>query len=373
MNKPICSLFLAFCLVLGTSFTGCGISEQVESSEMTENVTQAPSNPTVEESTESSTEEPTEEPTELPTEPAEKLELADDVHTFYHKGETIDLYCGEVELELVSWHSDNPEVAIVSGGTVVAMGRGTAKIYAEYETQQVICEIVCVADPNEPMPYVDPDILHAPVLKLPDVSEESCHYYDDAAFIGDSVSYTLSQWESMYDQLGDATFLVRGAFGLENSLTGRMKLFYRGAEVSPEQAVADSGVKKIFVMMGTNDVGRFGIEETLKLWDTFLGRILEKSPDLEIHIQSCTPIWTDAQVGNFTNELFDEYNAALEAYAEERGYGFVDVAPYFKDHTNGMAKIYCGDFFVHMSYEGTAAWAKVLKAYAAEQMQGETE
>lgn len=367
----VCTLLILICLVA----SGCGntdLSSQA-TTVPTEIATVPPTEAPTEAPTEPPTAPPTEPPTEAPTEPELKIELNCEEYTFVRKGEVAELYCGEVEAELVSWVSEDPGVAIVSYGTVVSMGPGETTIYGRYHGQEVSCKVTCTANADDPMPYVNSDLLHAPVLALPEVSEESCHYYDDAAFIGDSVSYTLYQWESMYDQLGEATFLVRGAFGLENSLDGRLKIFHQGVQKRAEDAVKDSGVKKIFVMMGTNDLGRFGIEGTLELWDEFLGRILDKSPDVEVHIQSCTPIWTDAQVKNFTNELFDEYNVALKAYADEHGYGFVDVAPYFKDHTNGMAKKYCGDFYVHMSYEGTAAWAKVLKAYAEEQMQGETQ
>ena len=54
----------------------------------------------------------------------------------------------------------------------------------------------------------------------------------------------------------------------------------------------------------------------------------------------------------------------LEAFADANSCYYVNLAPYFKDQDNSLAGHYCGDMYVHMNEQGTAAWANLLKAYA---------
>ena len=213
--------------------------------------------------------------------------------------------------------------------------------------------------------YVPSDI-NDPVLLPPAVSEEPCSFYDDAAFIGDSISYTLFLHNSKTQDLGKARFLVRGSLGIHNTLNGQLKIYYQGKEMTPWDAVAACGAKKVFIMLGMNDIGYYGIDGTMEKWDIFLEKIREKSPDVEIYIQSQTPMWTDANLDLLNNDNIDLYNQELKEFAEESGCSFVNIAPYFKDSTNGLAQKYCNDKYVHMNFEGTTTWVKVLKAYAEE-------
>lgn len=49
-----------------------------------------------------------------------------------------------------------------------------------------------------------------PSLAPPEVPEGPCHFYDDAAFIGDSISYSLMVYSTRHGGLGSPIFLVRG-------------------------------------------------------------------------------------------------------------------------------------------------------------------
>lgn len=206
-----------------------------------------------------------------------------------------------------------------------------------------------------------------PVMALPEVSGDPTDFFSDAAFIGDSISYSLFVYQNKTGELGNPLFLVRGKLGLQNTLNKVLKVYYQGKEMTPWEALAASGAKKVFIMLGTNDIGYYGIDETMERWVTFLGNIRELCPDIEVYIQSLTPMWTESEQKLLNNANIDIYNQRLEAFAKENDCHFVNIAPYFKDSTNGMAVTYSGDRYVHMCEEGVSAWVTVLKAYAAEQ------
>lgn len=211
------------------------------------------------------------------------------------------------------------------------------------------------------------DALMQPVMTPPELTDEPCDFFDDAAILGDSISYSLMVYNTKHGYLGSPLFLVRGSLGVHNTQNKMMEVFYQGKSMTPWDALAASGVKKVFLMLGMNDIGYYGVEDTMQQWETFLAHIREVCPEIEVYIQSQTPVWTRGQKGLLTNENIDLYNTQLEEFAEENGCHFVNIAPYFKDHTNGLAEPYSGDKYVHMSDEGNLLWCKVLRAYAAEQ------
>lgn len=214
---------------------------------------------------------------------------------------------------------------------------------------------------------VGANAIKLPVMELPSAPEGEIHFFDDAVFIGDSISYSLMVHQTKTGELGDALFLVRGSLGLHNTLDNHMTVYYQGKPMTPWDALEASGAQKAFLLLGMNDIGYYGIDATMEKWVTFLGNIREKCPDIQIYIQSLTPMWLDAEQSLLNNENIDLYNERLRAFSEENNCSFVDIAPYFKNSKNGLAGTYCGDLYVHMNDEGTAAWATLLRAYAAEQ------
>ncbi len=91
-----------------------------------------------EESTGDATEPSTEE-----TIPEETLRLNRMDITFSAKGESWVLYSGDIDIEKITWSSDDNTVATFENGKVVAFGGGVTTVYAEYEGQKVSCIIRC--------------------------------------------------------------------------------------------------------------------------------------------------------------------------------------------------------------------------------------
>ncbi len=206
----------------------------------------------------------------------------------------------------------------------------------------------------------------SPVLEAPANYTVDTSFFDDAVFVGDSISLKLSYYAASSGELGKAKFLTVGSYGVGNAIYDHpdTKLKYQGkAYANVEDALAATGAKKLFIMLGMNDIGRFGVNETITNWGTLLTLIRSTCPDMQIYIQSMTPIWTGGERGGITNRNADSYNAKLKTFAESNGCKFIDVAPYMKDSTGGLATVFCSDSFVHMTTEGAKTWVGILKAY----------
>ena len=71
-----------------------------------------------------------------------KLKKSDITISFLRTSVTLELDCA-IPAEDVTWFTMDSSIAIVNDGVVTSMGRGTTKIYAEYEDQQVFCIVRC--------------------------------------------------------------------------------------------------------------------------------------------------------------------------------------------------------------------------------------
>ncbi len=289
------------------------------------------------------------------TVPTVNFALDQEAVTLTTIGETAVIYSGS-NADKVTWICEDSSVAGVSGGVVTAVGNGTTKVHAVYGNQDLICTVTC----NISMGSSREPIMSAPTYETVDSS-----FFDDAVFVGDSISLKLSYDTS--GRLGNAQFLVQGSYGVGNAIFDVLPTTYRGNTYNNlEDAIAATGAKKLFIMMGMNDIGLYGIDGTIENWKTLLELIRTACPGIEIYIQSMTPVWTGGEKGGLTNPNINEYNNKLRAFAAENGCGFIDVAPFMRDETGGLATAFCSDNYVHLSDAGVDMWIKVLKAHAYE-------
>ena len=289
------------------------------------------------------------------------------------EGEKWILYDGSVDYSDITWTSDDPSVATFDNGVVTAVGSGETTVHADYMDTRVSCTVLCnirflqgaSTEPTDADDYGGPygQDERDPVMAPPQSARVDSSFFDDAVFIGDSVTLKLSYYATSSGKLGKAQFLTRGSYGVAHSVMDTMLLTYQGQDMKVEEAINATGATKVFLMMGMNDIGLYGVDGTIENWGKLIERIKKNCPNVTVYIQSMTPIWTGGEIGDLNNVNMDAYNAKLEIFAKNEGVDFIDVAPYMKDSTGGMATRYCSDNYVHVTDQGAAAWIRVLKAY----------
>ncbi len=296
------------------------------------------------------------------------LFLTDERITFSVVGEQALVYAGSVPAQEVQWESDNPDAVSVEDGVLTARGVGTAKITGRWGSQSVECLAGCLARDRKELLQLPRDELQAPKRIPAKVEFDPTAFLGDAAFIGDSLSANLMVHETKSNLLGHPLFMARKNVGVFNFVTYRINLYYQGVEYHVEDAVAVSDVKKVFLMLGMNDVGYQTPEEFLQRYTVLVDRILEKSPEVEIYIQTCPPWYQDALSFSDFNDRIDQCNCLVAEMAAEKGCHVVDLAAYIEDHTNNMAKEYTMDYEAHLNEAGSTVWMEVLRAYAYAQL-----
>lgn len=207
-------------------------------------------------------------------------------------------------------------------------------------------------------------------------------YFNDAVFIGDSISYGFELYVTEKRAngetvLGEAQFLTSGSLSYGNSLWDvsdeSVHPTYNGEKMKLEDAIAQIKPGKIFILLGTNDVALYGVEQTIANADTEISRMLEVSPGAEIFIMSTTPKYSPAESnvdGALNNADIDALNVAMRQFAVEKGYNFMNIAPLFKDETGGLAADYCSDkegMGIHFTSAAYDIWLDFLYSYGKQQ------
>lgn len=213
--------------------------------------------------------------------------------------------------------------------------------------------------------FVD-ELVHVPECDPVDAS-----YFDDAVFIGDSVSLRLQYYCSSNNALGDTTFLCSGSLSATNALwnisSESVHPSYQGEKMLIEDGVAACGAKKAYIMLGMNNIS-FGIENATADMVTLIDRILEKSPDVSILVQAVTPMTSASTIRSksLNNDLIDQYNERMREICQEHGWYFLDVNTQFKDENNQLVRAYCSDadkMGIHFTTAAAEIWVDYLKTH----------
>lgn len=216
-----------------------------------------------------------------------------------------------------------------------------------------------------------PSILHS-YLK-PGETKKGEAFFDDAVFVGDSVTlglknYVTSERNAGRSCLGKAQFLCSGSMSYTNSRAAvgaknSIHPVYRGKEMTIEDAVKASGAKKVFIMLGMNDFYGYPQGTGIKNAKDTIEKIQKVNPGIRIYVESVTPITKDKEHDGFNNNAIDAFNLQLKVLCNEYDLVYVDIASSLKNSDNCLKDEYCGDptgMGIHMSYPGCKAWIEFL-------------
>lgn len=211
--------------------------------------------------------------------------------------------------------------------------------------------------------------------------EELAAYYGDSVFIGDSIMVGFRNYSAKQETfVHDIQFLAVGSYSAFNAMkpvnADNVHPVYKGKKSQLWDAVPLIGSKRAFILLGMNDISILGLEGARDQYKELIDKILETSPDIEIHIISVTYTLAGQGVGKLNNENLAKYNVLLKEMAEENGWGYLDLCTPISDGKGNLAKEYCSDGFVHLSTSAYTLWESELIDYAnaqAKQAEDETE
>lgn len=201
-------------------------------------------------------------------------------------------------------------------------------------------------------------------------------FYDDSVFVGDSLmlgfrNYAMKRKDDTL--LSRIKFLAAGSLSVHNSFwdvenKDSVHPLYQGKKRYIWDSISLMKGKRVFIMLGVNDINVYGLEKTRDKYEELVGKIEESNPDAEVHIMSMTYVLHGKEKGNLENDTIREFNAMLEELAEENGWGYVALADSLADENGDLAEKFCSDGFVHQNAAAYDVWVSVLKDYAAQRL-----
>ncbi len=197
-------------------------------------------------------------------------------------------------------------------------------------------------------------------------------YFNDAIFVGDSVTMSLKYYCASSGALGKAQFLSAASLSPMNALwdvsASSMHPSYGGTKMKVEDAVAASGANKVYIMLGINSLAN-GVERNFEDMKALLEKISVKSPNAQIFVQSVTPMTSDSPITaeNLNNAAIIRYNEKLLALCNEKGYYYLNVAEVMRSGDGSLEKSYCSDptvMGIHFTFAADKIWCDYLKTHA---------
>lgn len=195
-------------------------------------------------------------------------------------------------------------------------------------------------------------------------------WFDDAVFLGDSITLKLNYYcDSNPEALGKAQFFCAGSLGYTNALwdinrEGNVHPQYKGSSQLSENCAVVTGANKVFVMLGMNDIGGYGIEGALDSAKTLIEKIHTNSPNAVIYVQSTTPMIQAKEMQDLNNANIREFNKLLKAYCDSKNYRYLDIYNLLADENGNLAIEYCGDvdaMGIHFNDISCGLWVDYLK------------
>ena len=216
---------------------------------------------------------------------------------------------------------------------------------------------------------ISADVYAKPTSGTELTDEQLAEYYGDSVFIGDSIMQGFRNYSVKQDTfVHDIQFLTAVNYSANCALKpvkgNNVHLKYQGKKYQLWNLLPLLGKKRVFILLGTNDLISAGLDRSRDRYKELIDKILETSPDMEIHIISVTYTLKDKGKGCLYNPNIDMYNGLLQAMAEENDWGYIDLCTPLADSEGNLAKEYCSDNFVHLTNAAYTLWETELINYA---------
>lgn len=186
-------------------------------------------------------------------------------------------------------------------------------------------------------------------------------YFDDAAFVGDSITEGIK----LYEVMTNATVVAARGINLDNVFTDDQIRTAQGNS-TVMGALEAAQPKKIYIMFGANGVGWFTEQHFTDVYTKFVQAVKEQHPDSQIYLQSILPVTQefDDSREDISNDKINRYNELVVEIAEEQKVHYLDVASAFKDEKGCLPEDSNGDG-MHFGNKYYQKWFDYLKSHTA--------
>jgi len=190
--------------------------------------------------------------------------------------------------------------------------------------------------PAQPPPAESGLVYLSDARPVPQSERVLSTYFDDAVFIGDSITTGIS----LYDVMSNTTVWASTGASLTNILTREIATVPGVGDLTVLSALDAVQPAKIYILLGANSLAA-NLDDVIAVYSSTLDQIIAHAPNAVIYVQSAFPIneaLYSVKYNNIvTNAIIDDFNSRLLALCGQKGVNFLDVNSYFRDETGGLS------------------------------------
>ena len=217
----------------------------------------------------------------------------------------------------------------------------------------------------EPTPEPTPEPFEPLVEKT---AYADLSYFDDAVFLGDSVSSGLSY----YGLFPAEQVLADTSVNFESVLYKTPFTDLDGAYVDTFKAVACRNPGKVYIMLGANGIEWLTLDRLMGYYETLITKLKETVPDALLLVQTVTPVTRSLDQDperDLTNAKINAFNEALYELCRTEEVYFLNVAEDFKDEEGYLPDEASPFDGLHFTKSYYSVWLEYLRNNAPFQTQ----
>ena len=189
----------------------------------------------------------------------------------------------------------------------------------------------------------------------------SSDYFNDAIFVGDSITEGIK----LYDVMSNVTVLASTGVNLDTLYTKDAITLEDGSKVPILEATKHYDPGKIYLMMGVNSL--LSDEDTFRAsYSRVIDTLVEQHPDAILYVQSILPVTADyeqRQNAVADNAKIDRYNEILKELAAEKKVYYLNVAEVFKDADGCLPNSASPKDGIHFGSSWYRTWFDYLRTH----------
>lgn len=222
------------------------------------------------------------------------------------------------------------------------------------------------AAPEETIPEINVPADKTYLVNQSCTDEQLNAWFSDAGFVGNSIGVGLASYIKRQGEgyLGGPTMMVKGSYSFLNDgkSNPKYRIEFGGFNGPARDVVARSGVKKVFINMGTNDLWEAPAKAYQRYVDYIQG-IKNSSPGILIFIEATTAVCPGHEGRGLSNKNVDELNSMIRSYcANNKNMYYIDINSVMKE--NGALKTsLSSDRDVHLTNSAYKIWMDTVVRY----------
>lgn len=189
-------------------------------------------------------------------------------------------------------------------------------------------------------------------------------YFDDALFVGDSITSGIES----YGIMSNATVIANTGINPSTMLTSAVWETESGENVTLLDAAAQIDAKKIYVMIGANGIAWIGENTFVDYYSQIIQRLKDDHPDAIIYVQSILPV-TKAKSDEgpaMSNGKIDIYNQRILEMTKELEVYYLNVAEAIKDSNGALPSEASPKDGIHFGTSTYQKWFDYLMTHTAD-------